>query len=70
MLGQATNGERNELTFLEGQMGQMRMEGNRDRHEVDSLVRQQERLTDTLGTDDHFYEVIPGYTKKPDKNSI
>ena len=57
------------MTFLEGQMGQMRIEGNRDKHEVSAMVRQQEMLTATMGTDDDFYETIPGFTKKPDKNS-
>ena len=57
------------MTFLEGQMGSMRMEGNRDRHVVNTLAMQQERLSETMGTDDDFYETIPGYTKVPDQTS-
>ena len=70
MLGKSTNDERCQMTFLEGQMGQLRAEANRDYHVVNALNMQSERLSQTMGTDNDFYEIIPGYTKRPDPTTI
>ena len=62
--------ERSEGTFLEGQMGKMRMENAKDAFIVRQMTVQSEVLAQNIGTDDDFFEVVPGYLQSVKQNKI
>ena len=49
-------------------MGQMRVENARDAYIVRQMGVQEENLTRAMGSDDDFYEVIPGYLASVQQN--
>ena len=49
-------------------MGQMRKENARDAFEVRQLAVKEDQLTNAIGLDDDYFEVIPGYNTKSVKS--
>ena len=53
--------DKNEAVFLEGQMGQLKVENAQDMYTVRQMEVQEQKLSQAMGTDNDFFEVIPGY---------